>query len=570
MTSDDEDEELRRAIALSLQDVHGSPLPSDNMASRDVNKSNVNNNTANGKKESAAMIQYGASQASAPHKRRHSSSTISIESDDAGSKKQKLDLEDRKSSPARPDAPPPFPNVRGLLRKTWVFGQPRDNDIKIEEVLRPSDLRLAVLSAFQWDMEWILNKVKPTTKLVFVMEAKEEEVRKQWRTDADHYKNLVLCFPPMPGQVNRMHSKLMLLSFENWIRVVIPTANLVPYDWGESANPNNRVSGVMENSLFLIDLPRRSDGKLTARKDLTDFGRELLSFCESSTFPPYVIDGLLKFDYTNTKHIQFVHSVGGSHIVGPAETGLFGLSRSVRNLGMEVERRKALFVQPSTAKGSEVHVDYATASLGALNYPFISTFYDALLGREVKQPTKGATSNPIQLLKRVFRIFFPTYDTVATSTKGTDSGGTIFLMSKWWNADTFPKELMRDHVSRRAGILSHSKMILVRHVSVASQGDASSSRGAGSIDPAYLYVGSHNLSESAWGKLVTDRATKKLKINCANWECGVIFRIASPEQKGEELDFALCEGGSLDSIPWELPGRPYENHRPWFCMEDFP
>lgn len=36
-----------------------------------------------------------------------------------------------------------------------------------------------------------------------------------------------------------MHSKLQLLKYPDYLRVVVPTANLVPYDWGET--------GVMEN-----------------------------------------------------------------------------------------------------------------------------------------------------------------------------------------------------------------------------------------------------------------------------------------------------------------------------------
>lgn len=43
----------------------------------------------------------------------------------------------------------------------------------------------------------------------------------------------------MDGQVNCMHSKLMLLFYPLYLRVVVPSANLVPYDWGET--------GVMEN-----------------------------------------------------------------------------------------------------------------------------------------------------------------------------------------------------------------------------------------------------------------------------------------------------------------------------------
>jgi hypothetical protein len=52
--------------------------------------------------------------------------------------------------------------------------------------------------------------------------------------------NIRLCFPPMDGQVNCMHSKLMLLFHPNYLRIVVPSANMVPYDWGEQG-------GVMEN-----------------------------------------------------------------------------------------------------------------------------------------------------------------------------------------------------------------------------------------------------------------------------------------------------------------------------------
>lgn len=44
----------------------------------------------------------------------------------------------------------------------------------------------------------------------------------------------------MEGQVNCMHSKLMLLFHPDYLRIAVPSANLVPYDWGEGG-------GVMEN-----------------------------------------------------------------------------------------------------------------------------------------------------------------------------------------------------------------------------------------------------------------------------------------------------------------------------------
>lgn len=63
----------------------------------------------------------------------------------------------------------------GAFKRTWVLGQDRKNDIKIEEVLQKHDLKTAVLSAFQWDLEWVFSKLDVSkTKLVLVMEAKDE------------------------------------------------------------------------------------------------------------------------------------------------------------------------------------------------------------------------------------------------------------------------------------------------------------------------------------------------------------------------------------------------------------
>lgn len=46
-------------------------------------------------------------------------------------------------------------------------------------------------------------------------------------------------FPPMDGIANFMHSKLQLLKYPQSLRIVVPSGNLVPYDWGET--------GAMEN-----------------------------------------------------------------------------------------------------------------------------------------------------------------------------------------------------------------------------------------------------------------------------------------------------------------------------------
>lgn len=62
----------------------------------------------------------------------------------------------------------------GVVKKTWAFGFPRMDDIKIEEVLQRSTLEHAVLSAFQIEPDWVISKIKPTTKVIWVLQAKTE------------------------------------------------------------------------------------------------------------------------------------------------------------------------------------------------------------------------------------------------------------------------------------------------------------------------------------------------------------------------------------------------------------
>lgn len=69
---------------------------------------------------------------------------------------------------------------KGVVKKTWVKGQPRlGDDIRLEEVLQKDELELAVISSFQWDQDWMLDKFDlRKTRLVLVSTGGDEaEVR---------------------------------------------------------------------------------------------------------------------------------------------------------------------------------------------------------------------------------------------------------------------------------------------------------------------------------------------------------------------------------------------------------
>lgn len=343
----------------------------------------------------------------------------------------------------------------GVVKKTWAFGHDREDDIKIEEVLQSTDLKLAVLSSFQWNVGWLLSKLKRTTQMILVMQAKEDSVKRQYERETSTMTNMRLCFPPMEGQVNCMHSKLMLLSHSSYLRIVIPTANLVPYDWGET--------GVMENMMFLIDLPRLAGDQASTRENMTVFGQDLIYFLKAMGLDQNVIESIYKFDFSRTHSLAFVHTIGGAHS-GKQEpwrrTGYCGLGRSVEKLGLKTSEA--------------LSIDCVTSSLGSLNMGFLSALYlaaqgdDGLTEYEWRSFSTGTVkkAESIRAIKEKtqdhvnenFHIYFPTRDTVASSIGGTPSGGTICFQSKWYKSLTFPRGLLRDCRSRRNGLLMHNKV----------------------------------------------------------------------------------------------------------------
>lgn len=68
-----------------------------------------------------------------------------------------------------------LPYPKGTVLRTWTRGTPREDDIKIEEVLQKESLELAVLSSFQWDEEWLMAKLNmKKTKVLLVAYAPDE------------------------------------------------------------------------------------------------------------------------------------------------------------------------------------------------------------------------------------------------------------------------------------------------------------------------------------------------------------------------------------------------------------
>ncbi|KAF1833403.1 tyrosyl-DNA phosphodiesterase domain-containing protein [Decorospora gaudefroyi] len=534
-TYEEEEEELRRAIALSIQDTEIKGVLHANTTTTTTTETPATTNETSTTTTGPATGFMGIDRKAMEQERL-----------------ARLGKRKREPSPGRPSKqvarspavtePPHHPTLqypKGVIKRTFATKYPRTNDITLDELLEASKVHTAVISSFMFESDWLYVKLDPrTTKQIWLMNAPGEDVQQKRMKELEEtgVPNLKLHFPPMNG-IRSMHSKFMLLWGKEKLRVVVPTANMMRLEWGEVANTWQ--PGCMENSVFLIDLPRRGDDTLGQKGDLTPFGRELLHFLEKQNVGQKVTDGVLKFDFAQTSHLAFVHSIGGSHKTEPAHaTGLAGLAQAVRDVQCdEVEH---------------IELEYASASVGAINDTFLSRIYLAARGEAFT--TTSSVSNP----RDHIRIYFPTNETVEKTTGGPDCGGIISLSRQYYSAATFPKECLRDYDSTRRGMLSHNKLLFAR------------GRKTNGEPFAWVYVGSANMSESAWGGQRVLKSGKVGSLNIRNWECGVVVPVPDDNfqqlklEQDEVPPMSVFEG--IIEVPFHFPGAEYEGRQPWFRL----
>lgn len=184
----DDDEALRYAIALSLQE-QDKPVVKDA-------KQEATQDTKQDAKQEAKSSSHSSEEKPPPSgsafgslsldrkkmeqerlqriaKRRRQNDRDNDDTVEAPPPKRKATSKEE-ATPATPATTVPFP--KGTVKRTWARGYPRTiHDIKIEEVLQKEKLELAVLCSFQWDDEWIISKLNMTrTKLLLVAFAADE------------------------------------------------------------------------------------------------------------------------------------------------------------------------------------------------------------------------------------------------------------------------------------------------------------------------------------------------------------------------------------------------------------
>lgn len=411
--SDDEDEDLKSAIAMSLQDQTsdartGEVIRESSVPNQSATESTTSSSTQGSllgldrkameaerlarlkrKREPEATIQ---STVRSPPQPLSASTRISP----PPSRKQKLSPAQSTSVPShssttKPSTLPSFRTPQVLLTSYPSRRDPTNpskySSISFADITVPPSpnlhLKSTLLSSFIADFDYILPHFNTrTTNFLLVLHAQNAQHRALLESDFADLPNVKLLIPEVMGGAGNMHSKVMLLFYqssqsgsaggsstsEEICRIVIPSANLTRADWG--------VGKVMENVVILVDLPLKSAGDNTVHR----FEKKLRTQLGAMEVPESVLRKLDKFDFAATRNMEFVYSTSGSHLLdmgatkgemAPEASGFFRRGKKVDQIGQETDGKSNISVPVDDG-----HDDPARTGLLSLNDAVVSLGLD--------------------------------------------------------------------------------------------------------------------------------------------------------------------------------------------------
>ncbi|KAF8637199.1 hypothetical protein AX16_010858 [Volvariella volvacea WC 439] len=495
-----------------------------------------------------------------PAKRQHLSSSIKRSLDESPSSSRSSSP--KASVPAATNSVPTGEQFfwNGELRQTATrYGEPRKDGkptFRLSEILGDqTEIAFAVISSYALNIAWIYQFFDRSTPIILVGQPGSDGQASMKYV----LPNWIKTTPPLRGGWGCMHMKFMLLFYKSGrLRVVVSTANLIPYDWRD-----------MENTAWVQDIPLKPNPTPHDAKATEDFPA-MLQFVLNSVHVKQALLLVLK-DYPNLPlrtieelrmrwdwskvSVHLIASIAGKHEGWPSviRTGHPRLMKILRNTGMSLGKDKVLDLE---CQGS---------SLGTYTTQWMNEFYCSARGDSAEswldEPKKGRERLPYPPIK----VIFPTKGTVKASAAGEPGGGTIFCRRKQWEAKNYPRDHFYDSKSKAGFALMHSKMILalIRDAASASKPtevhDSDTEESDDEIEevqPAigWLYVGSHNFTPSAWGTLSGSAFNPIL--NISNYELGIVFPVKTEEQANS----LAC---------WQRPPRKYVTGQddPWIQEE---
>ncbi|EFA84946.1 hypothetical protein PPL_01939 [Heterostelium album PN500] len=307
--------------------------------------------------------------------------------------------------------------------------------------------------------------------------------------------------PLLVSQIGILHSKIILLEYQQIIRVVISSSNLTGSDWE-----------VLGQTIFIVDIPRIKKNNIDNINDNKDqFKYELVDILSSLGFTDdHIVNALDQFDFSMI-HQHGIHIV--SSIPGVYSHNKYGLSK-LASLASEYQ---------STSKATAV---YQSSAIGMTSREWLSSFKAAI-----------GTDN--------LTLPFPTLNTIDEMITYNPLGATESVTIRYHDKDLLLSNKMLSKLqynNERDPKVDNSITNLSSHPPLHSKV---------LITDRWIYHGSHNFTEASWGSISKRQSTIKI----SNFETGVFIPTAlfTGESIQSMLRFKVeTPLYDFDDIPWQM------------------
>uniref|UniRef100_A0A8D2M730 Tyrosyl-DNA phosphodiesterase 1 n=1 Tax=Zonotrichia albicollis TaxID=44394 RepID=A0A8D2M730_ZONAL len=370
--------------------------------------------------------------------------------------------------------------VRGIERNY------NSGALHIKDILSPLFGTLISSAQFNYciDVGWLVRQYPQEfrKKPLLIVHGERRESKAELIAQARPYENISFCQAKLDIAFGTHHTKMMLLLYEEGLRVVIHTSNLIADDW------HQKTQGIWLSPLY----PRLPEGA-SGGESATNFKSDLISYLAAYNSPALKewIDLIQEHDLSETRVFLLGSTPGRYQGSDKEKWGHLRLRKLLKEYAVPIAESWPLVGQFSSI-----------GSMGADGSKWLcSEFQDSLVAAGSSVTAFRKCDVPIHLV-------YPTVNNVRLSLEGYPAGGSLpysiqTAQKQLWLHSYFHK--WSAEVTGRTHAMPHIKTYM--RLSPDFQ------------KIAWFLVTSANLSKAAWGAL--EKNGSQLMIR--SYELGVLF-----------------------------------------------
>ncbi|XP_038607679.1 tyrosyl-DNA phosphodiesterase 1 [Tachyglossus aculeatus] len=418
--------------------------------------------------------------------------------------------------------------VKGIMPKY------NSGALHIRDILSPLFGTIVSSAQFNYcfDVDWLVKQYPPEfrNKPVLLVHGDKREAKARLHEQAKPYENISLCQAKLDIAFGTHHTKMMLLLYEEGMRVVIHTSNLIHDDWYQ------KTQGIWLSPLY----PRLVHETHSSGDSVTHFKTDLINYLMAYNSPSLKewIDIIKEHDLSETRVYLIGSTPGRFQGQKKEDWGHFRLRKLLKEHSSSIPKEESW---PIVGQFSSI------GSMGVDESKWLcSEFKDSLVMLGSSGKSQGGHDVPIHLI-------YPTVDNVRKSLEGYPAGGSLP-----YSIQTAQKQLWLNSYFHKWSAETSGRSHAMPHIKTYMR-----------LSPdfqqiAWFLVTSANLSKAAWGAL--EKNGTQLMIR--SYELGVLFL---PSTFGldtftvkEKLFSRSREPTASFPVPYDLPPELYgSKDRPW-------